>query len=187
MAATLELGPATAGKRLDAAILDCLAPVAVWVLTFTIGFAGITHAQSGGFITYDTTLLVLFGRLGMGLTVVYLVVLAGMEGRPGATIGNNAMAKTLVFDVNAGRNPINSGGIRGLYSFAPLDMPPVQPVASPVAQHAAPVQSYAAPFVPVQVTTPDGRGTHLQQGVPAFVNPGSTVHFGDRSLHLGQA
>ncbi|MEO8284549.1 MAG: FHA domain-containing protein, partial [Pseudarthrobacter sp.] len=37
------------------------------------------------------------------------------------------------------------------------------------------------------VTTPDGRRTPLQPGVPAFVNPGSTVHFGDRSFHLGQA
>jgi predicted component of type VI protein secretion system len=37
------------------------------------------------------------------------------------------------------------------------------------------------------VTTPDGRRTPLQPGVPAFVSPGSTVHFGDRSFHLGQA
>jgi predicted component of type VI protein secretion system len=37
------------------------------------------------------------------------------------------------------------------------------------------------------VTTPDGRRTPLQPGVPAFISPGSTVHFGDRSFHLGQA
>jgi predicted component of type VI protein secretion system len=37
------------------------------------------------------------------------------------------------------------------------------------------------------VTTPDGLRTPLQPGVPAFVSPGSTVHFGDRSFHLGQA
>ena len=37
------------------------------------------------------------------------------------------------------------------------------------------------------VTTPDGLRTALQPGVPAFVSPGSTVHFGDRSFHLGQA
>jgi pSer/pThr/pTyr-binding forkhead associated (FHA) protein len=37
------------------------------------------------------------------------------------------------------------------------------------------------------VTTPDGIRTALQAGEPAFVRPGSTVHFGDRTFHLGQA
>ncbi|MET3172196.1 UNVERIFIED_ORG: putative RDD family membrane protein YckC [Arthrobacter sp. UYCu721] len=217
MAANLELVPATAGKRLGAAVLDWLAPVAVLVVTFAIGFAGITRTQSGGFIIYDTGSLVLFGGIGLGLTLVYLVVLLGMEGRSGKTLGNHVMgirstdkdgyapgaggvflrglitgagiilavlaavaivifkwfdvavfilgpllligavwavlvvvsntwdrngrlrgwhdaaAKTLVFDVKDGRNPVTSGGIQGPYSFAPLDLPPVQQVASPVA------------------------------------------------------
>ncbi|WP_426987070.1 RDD family protein [Pseudarthrobacter sp. Y6] len=217
MAANLGLVPATAGKRLGAAVLDWLAPVAVLVVTFAIGFAGITRTQSGGFINYDTGSLVLFGGIGLGLTLVYLVVLLGMEGRSGTTIGNHVMgirstdkdgyapgaggvflrglmtgagiiltflaavaivifkwfdvavfilgpllligavwavlvvvsntwdrtgrlrgwhdtaAKTLVFDVKDGRNPVTSGGIQGPYSFAPLDLPPVQQVASPVA------------------------------------------------------
>ncbi|MCP8998900.1 RDD family protein [Pseudarthrobacter sp. RMG13] len=396
MAANLELVPATAGKRLGAAVLDWLAPVAVLVVTFAIGFAGITRTQSGGFIIYDTGSLVLFGSIGLGLTLVYLAVLVGMEARSGKTLGNHVMgirsadkdgyapgaggvflrglitgagiiltllaavaivifkwfdvavfvlgpllfvsavwavlvvvsntwdrngrlrgwhdtaAKTLVFDVNDGRNPVTSGGIQGPYSFAPLDLPPVQPVASPVAGAAkpplvvnpytpppeaappsvappssAPFQPhvpYAAPAVPAPgaqfhpdddldrtqmrggaayaapvavlriklddgrdfqldrnvllgrnplgqageqqaqllavsdpgrsiskthlhlltdgagiwvtdrnstngsaVSTPDGRRTPLQPGVPAFVSPGSTVHFGDRSFHLGQA
>jgi uncharacterized RDD family membrane protein YckC len=234
MPSNLELIPATAGKRLGAAVLDWLAPVAVLVVTFAIGFAGITRTLSGGFIIYDTASLVLFGSIGIGLTLVYLVVLLSMEGRSGATIGNRVMgirsadtdgyapgtggvflrglvtgagiilalvaavlivifkwfdialfilgplvllgtvwavlvvvsntwdangklrgwhdaaAKTLVFDVNAGRNPITSGGIQGPYSFAPLDLPPVRPVASPVAQQATPVQSYAASPAPAQ-------------------------------------
>jgi uncharacterized RDD family membrane protein YckC len=234
MASNLELVPATAGKRLGAAVLDWLAPVAVLVVTFAIGFAGITRTLSGGFIIYDTASLVLFGSLGMGLTLIYMVVLLSMEGRSGATVGNRVMgirsadkdgyapgtggvflrglvtgagiilalvaavlivilkwfdialfilcplvllgtvwavlvvisnawdangklrgwhdaaAKTLVFDVNAGRNPITSGGIQGPYSFAPLDLPPVQPVASPVAQQATPVQAYAASPAPAQ-------------------------------------
>ncbi|MCU1433978.1 MAG: transporter [Pseudarthrobacter sp.] len=410
MAANLELVPAAAGKRLGAAVLDWLAPVAVLVVTFAIGFAGITRTLSGGFIIYDTASVVLFGSIGLGLTIVYLVVLLGMEGRSGATIGNRVMgirsadtdgyapgtgavflrglitgagiilalvaavlivifkwfdialfvlgplvllgtvwavlvvvsntwdangklrgwhdaaAKTLVFDVGAGRNPITSGGIQGPYSFAPLDLPPVQQVASPVARQATPVQPNAAPPAPAAaqpaparpfaaqqpyappsfsppaapafhvpdvpaatlpdpaaatahpdddldrtqmrggapyappvavlriklddgrdfqldqnvlvgrnpvgqageqhaqllavtdpgrsiskthlhlltdgagiwvtdrnstngsaVTTPDGRRTPLQPGVPAFISPGSTVHFGDRSFHLGQA
>ncbi len=37
------------------------------------------------------------------------------------------------------------------------------------------------------VTTPDGIQTALQAGQPAYVRPGSTVHFGDRTFHLGQA
>ena len=433
MAANLELVPATAGKRLGAAVLDWLAPVAVLVVTFAIGFAGITRTQSGGFIIYDTGSLVLFGSIGLGLTLVYLVVLMGMEGRSGKTLGNHVMGirsadkdgyapggggvflrglitgagiilallaavavvifkwfdvavfilgpllligavwavlvvvsntwdrngrlrgwhdtadKTLVFDVKDGRNPITSGGIQGPYSFAPLDLPPVQQVASPVAGAAKapqlvkaqapvaqpPVQQWqppvqqlpaqqtvqpyapqpyappssaqpslapqpyvppssapfqapqaqtAAPAVPAPatqshpdddldrtqmrggaayaapvavlriklddgrdfqldrnvlvgrnplgqageqqaqllaisdpgrsiskthlhvltdgagiwvtdrnstngsaITTPDGLRTPLQPGVPAFVSPGSTVHFGDRSFHLGQA
>lgn len=361
MAANLELVPATAGKRLGAAVLDWLGPVAVLVVTFTIGFAGITRTQRSGFIIYDTGSLVLFGGIGLGLTLVYLVVLLGMEGRSGVTIGNQMLgirstdkdgyapgtggvflrglitgagiilallaavaiviftwfdvalfilvplgligavwavlvvvsntwdpnsgrsgwhdraAKTLVFDVKNGRNPITSGGIQGPYSFAPLDLPPVQPVASPVAQ-ALVAPAFPAPAAPVHdddldrtqmrggptspaplavlriklddgrdfqldrnvlvgrnpvgqtgeqqaqllavddpgrsiskthlhvltdgagiwvtdrnstngsaVTTPDGRRTQLQPGVPAFVSPGSTVHFGDRSFHLGQA
>jgi uncharacterized RDD family membrane protein YckC len=224
MAANLELVPATAGKRLGAAVLDWLAPVAVLVVTFAIGFAGITRTQSGGFIIYDTGSLVLFGSIGLGLTLVYLVVLSSMEGRSGKTLGNHVMgirsadkdgyapggggvflrglitgagiilallaavavvifkwfdvavfilgpllligavwavlvvvsntwdrngklrgwhdtaAKTLVFDVKDGRNPITSGGIQGPYSFAPLDLPPVQQVASPVAGAAKPPQ-----------------------------------------------
>ncbi|MGY4540893.1 putative RDD family membrane protein YckC [Arthrobacter sp. UYNi723] len=387
-------------------MLDWLAPVAVLVVTFAIGFAGITRTQSGGFIIYDTGSLVLFGSIGLGLTLVYLAVVVGMEGRSGKTLGNHVMgirsadmdgyapgaggvflrglitgagiiltllaavaivifkwfdvavfilgpllmagavwavlvvvsntwdrngrlrgwhdtaAKTLVFDVKDGRNPITSGGIQGPYSFAPLDLPPVHKVASPVAGAAKPAQvvnpyapqpytaqpssapqpfapqpyappsstpfqpyvPYAAPVVPslaaqshpdidldrtqmrggatnaapvavlriklddgrdfqldrnvllgrnplgqageqqaqllavsdpgrsiskthlhlltdgagiwvtdrnstngCAVTTPDGRRTPLQPGVPAFVSPGSTVHFGDRSFHLGQA
>lgn len=42
-------------------------------------------------------------------------------------------AKSLMFDVKEGRNPVATGGIQGPYSFAPVDLPPVQQVASPVA------------------------------------------------------
>lgn len=375
MAANLELVPAAAGKRLGAAVLDWLAPVAVLVVSFAAGFAGVTRTRSGGFIVYDTGSLVLFGGIGIGLSLVYLCVLLGMESRSGTTIGNLAMgirstdkdgyapgaggvflrglitgagvilavlaavvvvifrwfdaaffilgpvlllaavwavlvvvsnawdrngklrgwhdaaAKTLMFDVSAGRNPITSGGIQGPYSFAPLNLPPVQQVASPVAGAAKAPQGvgvrqpppapaaavpllapthpdedhertqmradapYSAPVAVLRIklddgrdfqldrnvllgrnpegrageqqaqllavddpgrsiskthlhvltdgagiwvtdrnstngsaiTTPDGRRTPLQPGVPAFVSPGTTVHFGDRSFHLGQA
>jgi uncharacterized RDD family membrane protein YckC len=248
MAVNLELVPGSAGKRLGAAVLDWLAPLAVLVVTFAIGFAGVTRTLSGGFIIYDTGSLVLFGSIGLGLTLVYVFVLAAIEGRSGNTIGNQLMgirsadkdgyapggagvflrglitgagillaavaailvvifkwfdvavlilaplvvigtvwavlvvvsntwdkngglrgwhdtaAKTLVFDVKAGRNPISSGGIQGPYSFAPLDLPPVQPVASPVAgaSKAPQVINAQAPLKPNQ--DPDQRQPSAAQG-----------------------
>lgn len=119
MAANLGLVPATAGKRLDAAVLDWLAPVAVLVVTFAVGFAGITRTQSGGFIIYDTGSLILFGGIGigLGLTLAYLVVMAGMEGRSGKTIGNQIMGNRC-----ADKDGYASGGggvfLRGLITGA---------------------------------------------------------------------
>lgn len=378
MTAQLELVPASAGKRLGAAVLDWLGPLVALATTFILGIAGITESRSNGFIVYDTGLLVLLGSIGIGVTVVYAFVLLGIEARSGNTLGNKLMgirsadsdgyapgagavfvrgivtgagvlltaiaavvllllgwiglavwilpallllagvwailvvvsnawdsnaklrgwqdkaAKSLVFDVAAGRNPIATGGIQGPYSFAPLDLPPVQQVSSPVAGAAgratAPARPQPLPVqpVPVQpvpmpphvpshadddvertqlragtaratavlririddgqdvqlaataligrnpaaqpgetadqllaiadpgrsiskthlqlrvadggvwvtdrnstngsaVTTPDGIQTRLHPGHALFVRPGSTVHFGDRTFHLGQA
>ncbi|UVJ40789.1 RDD family protein [Arthrobacter sp. CJ23] len=380
MTARLELVPASAGRRLGAAVLDWLGPLVVLATTFTLGIAGITQSRSNGFIVYDTGLLVLLGSIGLGVTVAYIFVLLGIEARSGNTIGNQLMgirsadsdgyapgagvvfvrgivtgagvllaaiaavvllllgwiglaawvlpallllagvwailvvvsnswdsnaklrgwqdkaAKSLMFDVAAGRNPITSGGIQGPYSFAPLDLPPVQQVSSPVASAPvpsrvpAPVQSPIPAPVPPRlaqpvpshpdddvertqlragaardgaararavlririddgqdiqlaataligrnpaaqpgetaeqllavadpgrsiskthlqlrvadggvwvtdrnstngsaVTTPDGIQTRLHPGHALFVRPGSTVHFGDRTFHLGQA
>lgn len=216
MTTQLELVPASAGKRLGAAVLDWLGPVAVLATTFALGIAGITQSRRNGFIVYDTSLLVLLGSIGLGVTVLYVFVLLGIEARSGNTIGNQLMgirssdadgyapgggvvfvrgiltggllllgailgavllglgllglvlwialplmvlgvvwavlvvvsnawdrngklrgwhdkaAKSLVFDVHAGRNPVATGGIQGPYSFAPVELPPVQPVVSPM-------------------------------------------------------
>ncbi|MDQ0826635.1 putative RDD family membrane protein YckC [Arthrobacter sp. B2I5] len=235
MAVNLQLVPAAAGKRLGAAVIDWLPGVAVLVVAFAIGFAGITRTRSGGFIIYDTSSLALFGGIGLGLTLAYLSVVLGLEARTGKTPGNllmgirsadqdgyapgagavflrglitgagillavlaavlvvvfkwfdaalfilgplllvgaawavlvvvsnrwdkngglrgwnDAAAKTLVFDVKAGRDPITTGGIQGPYSFAPLDLPPVQQVLSPVAGATAaqsPVRQTPAPQPP---------------------------------------
>lgn len=371
MTAQLELVPASAGRRLGAAVLDWLGPLVVLATTFTLGIAGITESRSNGFIVYDTGLLVLLGSIGLGVTVAYIFVLLGIEARSGNTIGNQLMgirsadsdgyapgagavfvrgivtgagvllaaiaavvllllgwiglaiwvlpallllagvwailvvvsnswdsnaklrgmqdkaAKSLMFDVAAGRNPITTGGIRGPYSFAPLDLPPVQQVSSPVASAPMPPRVPAPVQAPVPlqlprpapshpdddvertqlrvgaararavlririddgqdvqlaataligrnpaaqpgetaeqllavadpgrsiskthlhlrledggvwvtdrnstngsaVTTPDGIQTRLHPGHALFVRPGSTVHFGDRTFHLGQA
>jgi uncharacterized RDD family membrane protein YckC len=363
MGAKLELVPAAPGKRLGAAVLDWLAPAVVLMVLFSLGFASVTSSRSAGFIIYDTGTLVLLGSVAVGLTLIYMFVLAGLEGRSGNTIGNQLMgirstdkdgyapgtgaaflrgtvtgtgmllavlaatvvvifkwfdaalwilvplalfgsawaflvvlsssrdrkgglqgwqdraAKTLVFDVTAGRNPVTSGGIQGPYSFAPLDLPPVRQVASPVAvatktgghvNDAVPDNSHpdhgvdrtrlrgVRQDVPIAVlrirlddgrdfrvernvligrnpaagsgesqaqllavpdpgrtiskthlhlltdgagvwvtdrnstngsavTTPDGVRTALQPGVPSFVSPGTTVHFGDRTFTVGQA
>jgi uncharacterized RDD family membrane protein YckC len=386
MSGTLALVPAAPGKRLGAAVLDWLAPVAILTVLLSFGFASITSTRSAGLIIYDTSLLALLGSIGAVLTLAYAVAVASVEGRSGNTIGNQLMgirsadkdgcapglgavflrgivtgagillavlaavlvtvlkwfdaaplilgpllllgtawavvvvvssawdrngklrgwhdraAKTLVFDVVNGRNPVATGGIEGPYSFAPLDLPPVQQVASPVASRtpvlpgpvapdpgasqtpvgplppAAPVPAVhpdtavhpddaidrtqvragvrqdapeavlritlddgrdfrlertvligrnpapaagdsQAQLLPVPdpgrtiskthlhlltdgtgiwvtdrhstngsaVTTPDGMRTALQPGVPAYVSPGTTVHFGDRTFNVGHA
>ncbi|MEC5180109.1 putative RDD family membrane protein YckC [Arthrobacter sp. CG_A4] len=217
MPSRLELVPADTGKRFGAAVLDWLPALVVLTVLFASGFAGITRSQSGGMIVYDTSAVVLLGGIGVGLTLVYIGVLAMLEARSGVTPGNRLMgirstdadgdapgggavflrglitgagillavvaaailvvfqwfgvalvvlgpllvlgsawavlvvlssawdrngklrgwhdtaAKTLVFNVVAGRNPITTGGIQGPYSFAPLDLPAVQQVASPLA------------------------------------------------------
>ena len=240
----LELVPAAAGKRLGAAVLDWLPPFTILAILLAIGFAGVTRRQSGGFIVYDTSSLVLFGGIGAGLTLVYTAVVATLEARSGATPGNRLMgirstdadgyapgggavflrglitgagvllavaaaaavvifqwfgvallvlgpllflgaawavlvvlsntwdrtgqlrgwhdtaAKTLVFDVKAGRNPITTGGIQGPYSFAPMDLPPVQQVLSPLAAGsaaaatpaAAPAAALVSPVAPAVLT-----------------------------------
>jgi len=238
MTTKLELVPASTGKRLGAAVLDWLGPIAVLATTFAIGIAGITQTRRNGFIVYDTGLLVLLGSIGLGVTVVYAFVLLGLEARTGNTIGNKLMgirstdsdgyapgagavfvrgivtgcvlllgalasvilsalgligpvlwiglplvllgavwailvvvssgwdkngklrgwhdkaAKTLVFDVGAGRNPVTTGGIQGPYSFAPMDLPPVQPVVSPVPSGRAAHHAHAATAQAAPASTP---------------------------------
>ena len=237
MGGKLDLVPAAAGRRLGAAVLDWVGPAALLVVMFTIGFLGITRTQSGGFIIYDTGMLVLLGSIAVGITVVYMLVLLGIEARSGNTLGNrfmgirstdqdgyapgtgalflrglitgagillavvaavilvvfkwfalapwilgplvllglawsfvvvvsnswdrngklkgwhDAAAKTLMFDINAGRNPVTTGGIQGPYSFAPLDLPPVQQVSSPIAG-AAGRQPVPAPSAAQQPSAP---------------------------------
>jgi uncharacterized RDD family membrane protein YckC len=258
MATNLQLVPATAGKRLGAAVIDWLPPLAVLVVTFAIGFAGVTRTRSGGLIIYDTASLVLFGGIGLGLTAVYLFVVMGMEARTGKTPGNLLMgirsadndgyapgagavflrglvtgagillavlaailvvvfqwfgvalfilgplvligaawavlvvvssvwdkngrlrgwhdtaAKTLAFDVKAGRDPITTGGIQGPYSFAPLDLPPVQQVVSPVAGATPPkvinVQAASRPAPAAPAQTPP-------QTLPAQTMPSQTMAY----------
>lgn len=282
MAVNLQLVPAAAGKRLGAAVIDWLPGVAVLVVTFAIGFAGITRTRSGGFIVYDTSSLVLFGGIGLGLTLGYLFVVLGLEARTGKTPGNLLMgirsadqdgyapgagavflrglitgagillavlaavlvvvfkwfdaalpilgplllvggawavlvvvssrwdrdgglrgwndtaAKTLVFDVKAGRDPITTGGIQGPYSFAPLDLPPVQQVLSPMAGanvaqtpvhpapghqapghpapvHAAPV--HPAPHAPLQTPAAQPPAPAPQAPSPSAALPWQTLPY----------
>ena len=246
MAVNLQLVPAAAGKRLGAAVIDWLPGVAVLVVACAIGFAGITRTRSGGFIIYDTSSLVLFGSIGLGLTLAYLFVVLGLEARSGKTPGNllmgirsadhdgyapgagavflrglitgagvllallaavlvvvfkwfdaalfilgplllvgaawaivvvvscqwdrngglrgwnDAAARTLVFDVKAGRDPITTGGIQGPYSFAPLDLPPVQQVLSPVAGAKQAQAPAPAPQHQVQFTQNQPQGPLMQ-------------------------
>jgi uncharacterized RDD family membrane protein YckC len=275
MAVNLQLVPATAGKRLGAAVIDWLPPLAVLVLTLTIGFAGITRTRNGQYITYDTASLVLFGSIGFGLTLVYLFVVMGIEARTGKTPGNLLMgirsadndgyapgagpvflrglitgagvlvallaavlvvvfkwfgpallilaplllagaawavlvvvsntwdrngrlrgwhdkaAKALVFDVKAGRNPIATGGIQGPYSFAPLNLPPVQQVLSPVAGAPAaspPVHTASAPAqAPAAQTSPSQTMPYTAPAsfVPSSLTPPPAPSTGGASVVAG--
>jgi len=259
----LELVPASAGKRLGAAVLDWTGPVVLLAVLFALGFAGITQTRSAGSIIYNTSSLVLFGGIGLGATVAYLLVQAIIEGRSGITLGNRIVgirsadadgyapgggavflrglitgagvllaalaavlvvvfqwfgaallilgplallgaawavlvvvsntwdpnsrlrgwhdtaAKTLVFDIDAGRNPITTGGIQGPYSFAPLDLPPVQQVASPVAGAArlqpqaptpAPVSGRAPGPVPIAAAAPAAAPAPIEAARSQAVN-----------------
>jgi uncharacterized RDD family membrane protein YckC len=230
---------------------------------------------------FDVAPWILAPAVLLGIAWAVVVVLSNAWDRNGRLRGwNDVAAKTLVFDVGAGRNPVTTGGIQGPYSFAPLDLPPVQQVASPVASPVVsqPVSPAAAtagghpddgldrtqlrsgsglagPVAVLRiqlddgrdfrldrhvlvgrnpaanpgeseaqllavpdpgrtiskthlhlltdgagvwvtdrnstngsaVTTPDGVRTALQPGVPSFVSPGTTVHFGDRTFTVGQA
>ena len=81
----------------------------------------------------------------LGVAWAFVVVVSNSWDKNGKLRGwHDAAAKTLMFDVNAGRNPVTTGGIQGPYSFAPLDLPPVQQVSSPIAG-AAPRPGQAAP------------------------------------------
>ena len=91
MSGTLTLVPAAPGKRLGAAVLDWLAPVAILTVLLSFGFAGITSTRSAGLIIYDTSMLALLGSIGAGLTLVYAFAVASVEGRSGNTIGNQLM------------------------------------------------------------------------------------------------
>lgn len=83
---------------------------------------------------FDAALFILGPLLLVGAAWAVLVVVSNRWDKNGGLRGwNDAAARTLVFDVKAGRDPITTGGIQGPYSFAPLDLPPVQQVLSPVA------------------------------------------------------
>lgn len=206
MAANLQLVPAAACKRPGAAVIHWLPPLAVLMVTFILGFAGITRARSGGLIIYDTASLVLFGGIGLGLTVVYLFVVAGVEARTGKTPGNLLMGirsadnelsirlddgRNFQVDRRAlvGRNPVGQSGEQHAQPLAVDD-----PGRSISKTHLHLLTDGAGIWVTVRnstngsaVSTPDGVRIPLQPGVPAIVKPGSSAPFGDRTFHLGQA
>lgn len=83
---------------------------------------------------FDIALWILAPLFLLGSAWAVVVVLSNSWDKNGNLRGwHDTAAKTLVFDIKAGRNPVTTGGIQGPYSFAPLDLPPVQQVPSPVA------------------------------------------------------
>ncbi len=74
---------------------------------------------------------------------------------------HDKVARTLVFDVRNGRNPVTTEGIAGSHSYPTLDLPAVRPVASPLAAQG---QSRPAQQQPQQQSQP-------QQAVTPVVVP----------------
>ncbi|MHA7306145.1 RDD family protein [Arthrobacter sp. TMN-49] len=60
---------------------------------------------------------------------------------------HDKVANTLVFNVNAGRNPIETGGIAERANFVPAVVPTISPVSSPLERRAVPTPQQA-PFTP---------------------------------------
>lgn len=102
---------------------------------------------TGGLLLLGSIVAVILSALGLiglvlwialplmflGVVWAVLVVISNAWDKNGKLRGwQDKAAKSLVFDVKQGRNPVTTGGIQGPYSFAPMDLPPVQPVASPV-------------------------------------------------------
>ncbi|GAA2200489.1 hypothetical protein GCM10009849_21250 [Sinomonas flava] len=81
-------------------------------------------------------------------------------------------ARTFVFDVRAGRDPLTTGGINGPASFAPRpELPAVQEVASPMPVRSPTPVTSAAPVTsaPSSVPRPDRQPS-------AAVHPAAEVH-----------
>jgi uncharacterized RDD family membrane protein YckC len=93
-------------------------------------------------------------------------------------------ARTFVFDVRAGRDPLTTGGINGPASFAPrADLPAVQEVASPVASPAAkpqaPARPAAAPAARPTAAPPTAAAPQAAALAPARAAPTPPWHAAD--------
>ncbi|WP_426998701.1 RDD family protein [Pseudarthrobacter sp. N5] len=97
-------------------------------------FAAIAAIMVLAFQWFGLALWILGPLALLGAVWAVAVVVSNSWDNNGKLRGwHDSAAKTIVFDVTAGRNPVTTGGIQGPYSFAPLDLPPVQRVSSPVA------------------------------------------------------
>jgi hypothetical protein len=103
---------------------------------------------------FEPALFILAPLVLAGAAWAVLVVVSNHWDKNSGLRGwHDKAAKALVFDVKAGRDPITTGGIQGPYSFAPLDLPPVQQVLSPVAGPQS-ASGQAAPAVPSASSPP---------------------------------
>lgn len=85
--------------------------------------------------------------IGFGIALLggVLVMISNLWDKNAKRQGwHDKAAHTLVFDIKAGRDPLTSGGIDGPASFAPVQLPAMTPVSSPVpGQQTSAVQSQA--------------------------------------------
>ena len=91
MPSKLELVPAAAGKRLGAAVLDWLPPVTVLTILLAVGFAGITRTPKRRLHRLRHLVPGAVRRHRCRPHAGLPAVLATLEGRSGATLGNRLM------------------------------------------------------------------------------------------------
>ncbi|MDP5228330.1 MULTISPECIES: RDD family protein [Arthrobacter] len=99
----------------------------------------------------------LVGAAGSFISFVWFIVTGlsnGWDGRDRLQGWHDKAARTLVFDVRAGRNPVTTQGIAGVHSYPTLDLPAVRPVTSPLAGAAAFAPQNGLPQAHVPVSIP---------------------------------
>lgn len=102
-----------------------------------------------------------------------LVMISNLFDSPSQRQGwHDKAARTLVFDVRRGRNPLTSGGIGGPASFAPPAPPPaVQPIPSPLAAHRFPPPEEAPTGTPASLAAPPAQASSPSPEPHAYSAP----------------
>jgi len=156
----------------------------------------ILFALVGGILAFFTPAGVVqtIGSIGSFLSFAWFVVAGlsnGWDPNERKQGWHDKMARTLVFDVRAGRNPVTTEGIAGSHSYPTLDLPAVRPVASPLAAHgqsqqAQPVTPVVVPQAAPAAPQPQGRAVPPVPQAPFPVQVGQQHQGGQQQYEQQQ-